>query len=134
MLSVLPKPHSRGGWMSQDALPPAQESRRSHRANLFRCASLITSVASLLSMAACSGFSTASQNSSNNPPVVQVTVSPATATVVSAGTQQFTALVINTSNVAVTWSASPGSISSTGLYQAPTVTITTSATVMATSM
>jgi len=54
--------------------------------------------------------------------------------VASAGTQKFTALVINTSNTAVTWSASPGSISSTGLYQAPTVTVITNATVTATSV
>src|SRR5260370_1728358 len=42
---------------------------------------------------------------------VVVTVTPATATVQSAGTAQFTALVSNTSNVAVPWSASPGTIS-----------------------
>src|SRR6202007_2307218 len=47
---------------------------------------------------------------------------------------QFTALVSNTSNVAVTWSASPGTISSAGLYQAPTVSVSTAATVTATSV
>jgi Putative Ig domain len=119
--------------MSHDALPPAQNRRRSHQAELLRCSGLITLVSSLLFLAACSGFSTSNSNSSNNPPAVQVAVSPATTTVASAGTQQFTALVINTSNVAVTWSASLGSISSTGLYQAPTVTVSTKATVTATS-
>jgi hypothetical protein len=64
---------------------------------------------------------------------VVVTVTPATSTVASAGTEQFTAMVTNTSNVAVTWSASSGTISSAGLYQAPTVTVTTTATVTATS-
>ena len=64
---------------------------------------------------------------------VVVTVSPATATVVSGGTKQFSALVSNTSNTAVTWSASPGTISTSGLYQAPTVSMNTSATVTATS-
>ena len=63
-----------------------------------------------------------------------VTVSPPTASVPSAGTKQFTALVTNTSNVAVTWSASPGTISSTGFYQAPAVTVNTNATVTATSV
>jgi hypothetical protein len=120
--------------MSHDALPPAQNRRRSHQAELLRCSGLITLVSSLLFLVACSGFSTSNSNSSNNPPAVQVTVSPATTTVASAGTQQFTALVINTSNVAVTWSASLGSISSTGLYQAPTVTVSTKATVTATSV
>jgi hypothetical protein len=121
--------------MLHEALPPVRKNRRSHRANLSQCATLIALVSSLLFLAACSGFSTASPASSQNPPpTIEVTVSPGTATVVSAGTKQFTALVVNTSNVAVTWSASPGTISSTGLYQAPTVTVTTSATVTATSV
>jgi hypothetical protein len=64
---------------------------------------------------------------------ITVTVTPAAATVTSSGTAQFTALVTNTSNVGVTWSAWPGSISSSGLYQAPSVTTKTTATVTATS-
>jgi Putative Ig domain len=119
--------------MSQHALPPARSRRRSHRADLSRCAILITLVSALLLLAACAGVSTASPNSSN-PLAVVVTVSPATPSVVSAGTIQFSAVVTNTSNTAVTWSASPGSISSAGLYQAPTVTVTTNATVTATSV
>ncbi|MGD0270756.1 MAG: putative Ig domain-containing protein [Candidatus Sulfotelmatobacter sp.] len=67
-------------------------------------------------------------------PAVAVTITPATTTVASGASTQFTALVTNTSNVAVTWSASPGTISSTGLYQAPTVTSNTAATVTATSV
>jgi hypothetical protein len=66
--------------------------------------------------------------------VVAVTVTPAAATVVSGATEQFSALVINTSNVAVTWAASPGTISTSGLYQAPTVASSTAATVTATSV
>ncbi len=64
---------------------------------------------------------------------VSVTVIPATATVSSGGTEQFTALVSNTSNVAVTWSASPGTISNSGIYSAPAVTANTTATVTARS-
>jgi hypothetical protein len=64
---------------------------------------------------------------------VVVAVTPTTATVASSATEQFTALVTNTSNVTVTWSASLGTISSTGLYQAPTVSANTTATVTATS-
>lgn len=120
--------------MSHDALPPVRKSRRSDRLNLSQGAILIALAASLLCLAACSGVSTANSNSSNNPPAIVVTVSPATATVASAKTKQFTALVTNTSNVAVTWSASPGSISTTGLYQAPTVTQNANATVTATSV
>jgi Putative Ig domain len=64
---------------------------------------------------------------------VAVAVTPATATVASGMSTQFTALVTNTSNVAVTWSASSGTVSGTGLYQAPTVSANTTATVRATS-
>jgi hypothetical protein len=118
--------------MSHRALPPAKNYRRLRRANLPQCAILVTLVSSLLFLAACSGVSVPA-NSSSNPPV-EVTVSPATASVPSAGTKQFTALVINTSDVAVTWSASRGTISSTGFYQAPTVSANTNATITATSV
>ncbi|MGD0267831.1 MAG: putative Ig domain-containing protein, partial [Candidatus Sulfotelmatobacter sp.] len=115
--------------------PPAKNSWRSRRADLPQCVILITLAAALLCLSACSGVSTASSgSSSNNPPAVTVTVSPSTATVVSAGTLQFTALVMNTSNSAVTWSASTGTISSSGLYQAPSVTASTKATITATSV
>jgi hypothetical protein len=106
-------------------------SRRSHRLNLLQCAILIALASSLVFLAACSGVSTPA--SSSQSPGVVVTVSPASATVSSAGTKQFTATVTNTSNVDVTWSASAGSISNSGLYQAPTVTSNTNATVTATS-
>jgi hypothetical protein len=69
----------------------------------------------------------------NSATAVGVTVTPASTSVTSAGTEQFTAQVTNTSNVAVTWSASTGKISSNGLYTAPSVTANTSATVTATS-
>jgi len=118
------------------ALPPATNRRRSYRANLcpnFRqCAILVALASSLLFLAACSGVSVPA-NSSSSPPGVVVTVSPATATVQSAGTQQFNASVAGNSNTAVTWSASLGTISVSGLYQAPTVTVNTNVTVTATS-
>jgi hypothetical protein len=61
-----------------------------------------------------------------------ISVSPTTATVASAGTQQFSAQVTNTSNTAVTWSATAGTVSTTGLFTAPTVTANTTVTVKAT--
>lgn len=67
-------------------------------------------------------------------PSVTVSVTPSSGSVSSAATLQFTAQVTNTSNPAVTWSASPGTISSGGLYTAPSVTSTTSAVVTATSV
>jgi putative Ig domain-containing protein len=64
---------------------------------------------------------------------ISVTVTPPFAMVPSSGTVQFTALVRNTRNVAVGWSASLGTISSGGLYQAPAVSTNTKATITAVS-
>jgi hypothetical protein len=65
---------------------------------------------------------------------ISVAVSPQTATVSSGASQSFLATVTGTSNTAVTWSATAGSISSTGVLTAPTVTAATSLTVTATSV
>jgi putative Ig domain-containing protein len=67
------------------------------------------------------------------PPQITISVSPATPTISSSDTQQFTATVSNTSNTAVTWSATAGTISATGMFTAPAVTSTTYVTVTATS-
>lgn len=50
---------------------------------------------------------------------ISVTVSPASATVNTGGTQQFTALVSGTPNTAVTWTTTGGTISQSGLFTAP---------------
>ena len=73
------------------------------------------------------------QIANGSTPSVSVSVSPASVTLVSGGTQQFTANVTGTANTAVTWTASVGSINSSGLYTAPSVTAATNATVTATS-
>ena len=67
-------------------------------------------------------------------PPVSISLAPGTVTVSSSGTQQFLATVLNTSNTAVTWKASSGSISSTGSYTAPSVTSNTQVTITATSV
>jgi hypothetical protein len=64
---------------------------------------------------------------------VSVSTSPVNATISSGGTQQFMATVSNTPNSAVTWSATAGTISSSGLFTAPTVASTTQISVTATS-
>jgi len=67
---------------------------------------------------------------------VNVTLSPATATLAANQTQQFTATVTGGSgNTAVTWSVNPsvGSVSSTGLYTAP-ASITAQQTVTVTAI
>jgi len=73
---------------------------------------------------------------------VSVTISPTTATVTSGGTQQFQATVTGSSNTAVQWqvnqtnggSAQAGTISSTGLYTAPSTTTSMMVTVTAVAM
>ena len=75
----------------------------------------------VLMMGACGG------SGNNPPPPPLVAVSPATANVQEASTQQFSATVSNTSQTAVTWqvngitggNATVGTIDSTGLYTAP---------------
>jgi hypothetical protein len=65
---------------------------------------------------------------------ITINVSPTSTSLSSNQSQQFTATVSGTSNTAVTWSATPGSVSASGLYAAPTVTATTSVVVSATSV
>ena len=67
-------------------------------------------------------------------PSVSVTVSPTTATVSSGGTKQFTDAVTGSTNTAVKWTASGGSISTGGLFTAPSVTSTTTIIVTVTSV
>src|SRR2546426_1148563 len=74
-------------------------------------------------LSACSGAG----RSNTAPPQISVTISPTSASVATGQTQQFTATVTGGSNTAVTWqvngvtggSTSAGTISSTGLYNAP---------------
>jgi hypothetical protein len=65
---------------------------------------------------------------------ISVSISPTTATVASGGTEQFSAQLTNTSNTAVTWSATSGTVTTAGLFTAPTVTATKTVTVTATSV
>jgi len=65
---------------------------------------------------------------------IQVYISPTTATVASTLTQQFTDKVTGTTDVSVKWSATQGSISSSGLFTAPKVTSDTTVSVTATSL
>jgi hypothetical protein len=71
-------------------------------------------------------------STSNN--TVNIQVSPAEASVSVGGKAQFAATVKNTSNTAVTWSASAGTISSNGLWTAPSGNSSTPVTITATSV
>jgi hypothetical protein len=53
------------------------------------------------------------------PTQVSISVSPGTASLQAGGQQQFTAIISGTSNTAVTWTASGGTITTSGLYTAP---------------
>ena len=68
-----------------------------------------------------------------NQPPVSISLAPGTLTLPSQGTQQFLATVLNTTNTSVTWTASSGTISSSGSYTAPKVTSNTTVTITATS-
>lgn len=89
-------------------------------------------------MAAATGCGMLSQsNPSSSVKTVatpQITVTPANPSITSDATQQFSALVQNTSNTAVVWSASIGTISSTGLFRAPKVADVQTFSVIATSV
>jgi hypothetical protein len=67
-------------------------------------------------------------------PPLSVTVTPGAATVTSSSTQQFTGVTQNSTNPAVTWTSTLGTISSKGLFTAPAVYEQARATVTATSV
>ena len=64
---------------------------------------------------------------------ITISLSPQSATIAANGQQQFTAIVGNDSNHSVTWSATAGSVSSSGLFTAPNAPTSTPVTVTATS-
>src|ERR1039458_4741670 len=72
-------------------------------------------------------------NVATNSGAVQISVSPTSTTLSSKSKQQFTATIGGTSNTAVSWSATAGSVDANGLYTVPNVTSQTSATITATS-
>ena len=108
---------------------------------------LLSAVVLTSLITSCGGTAPAAATSTSSttvtPPVITVTVSPATATVLTSATAQFTAAVTGTSNTAVTWSVSGvaggnqtfGTISDSGLYTAPSLVPTPALlTVTATSV
>jgi hypothetical protein len=82
----------------------------------------------LIVLTACGGG-----NSLPGGSAISVSASPANVTVVSGKTRQFTAIVSNSSNTTVTWSATAGTIDPAGLFTAPAVDSTTQINVTATS-
>jgi hypothetical protein len=76
---------------------------------------------------------TVDESSSGTTGII-VTISPSSANLASGATQQFTATVRETSDTRVTWSASAGTISNTGLFTAPIAQSMSAVAVTATSV
>lgn len=100
---------------------------------LQRIATLVLSGEVLILAVGC-GANSLAQTAPPTEPQVQVALSPDIATLGPAAQQRFTATVVGTSNTAVTWSASAGSISSDGTFIAPAASEGTQLIVMATSV
>jgi hypothetical protein len=64
---------------------------------------------------------------------VSISISPASASLLAGASQQFTASVTGSTNTAVTWLTTGGSVTTTGLFTAPNVSSSTTVTVFATS-
>jgi Putative Ig domain len=77
--------------------------------------------------------SAAQSANSTNPSTASLALTPDSATVASLQQLQFTARVSGSANTAVSWSASAGSISSSGVFTAPKVTSNTPVVITATS-
>lgn len=98
----------------------------------------ILSAIFLLSLAVClTACNHTLQSLNSNPPAQDsgptIVVTPNSASVSPGGTVQFTAMMRNTRNTAVRWSASAGAISETGLFSAPAAQSPAAVTVVATS-
>jgi len=108
-----------------------QRASRPWRAQTFTVA--ILSLLTLL-LASCAVSNQASNPASNpvNNQSASISLSPTSVSLQTGGSQQFAATVTGSGNSAVTWSASGGSISASGMYTAPNTA--GSYTVKATSM
>ncbi len=94
---------------------------------------LFSLMAALETWTGCAGFSAAGPPHPVSSPI-SISISPASATVVSGGSLQFTAAVSGTDQPGVVWSTSAGSISSGGQFTAPRVASTTDITIAATAV
>jgi len=105
---------------------------------LYTAPSLISSSGSITVIATSVADPTKSASATVSLIPVAVTVSPLTAGLFAGQTQQFTPTVTGSGNTSVTWSISPttlGSVSSSGLYSAPSsVSVSQNVTVTATSV
>lgn len=116
---------------SREAFPHFSFCRRRLASALHSIAMLALACEAMIVALGCgAAFSNQTANVARQ---IQVTVSPSAATIGPAAQQQFTAYVKGTSNTAVQWQASAGSVSSKGLFTAPTANDGTLITITATS-
>jgi len=67
------------------------------------------------------------------PTPISISIHPSSASLVAGASQQFTATVTGSTNTSVSWTATGGNISNTGLFTAPNVSASTIVSVIATS-
>ena len=66
-------------------------------------------------------------------PSISVSISPSSASLLAGASQQFTATVTGSTNTSVSWTATGGNVTNTGLFTAPNVSASTIVSVYATS-
>jgi putative Ig domain-containing protein len=109
-------------------------SRDHFESDLQQIALAAVSLVVLLAAVGCgSGGSSQVAQVAQSTSQIHISVSPATITLSPGAQQPFTAAISGSSNSAVAWSASAGSITSTGVFTAPKVTNGTQITITATS-
>ena len=94
-----------------------------------RFLAVIPFLAFLVVMTACSNLQPVAPSTSTKQSVARIQLSPSSASVPSGGKLQFTALVPDSSDTEVRWTATAGTITATGLFYAPTVTSAQTVTV-----
>ena len=116
--------------MFLESTPGFQLSTSTQRRNQFLAVFILT-IATVFSIG-CAGIASGAPSPSTSP-AIQINLMPASATVVAGAQLQFAATLTSTSNTAVVWHASAGTISGTGLFTAPGVSSSTRIAVTATS-
>jgi putative Ig domain-containing protein len=112
--------------MFLESTPGFQLSTSTRRRNQF-LAVLILTISTVPSIG-CAGIASGAPSPSTSQ-AVHINVMPGSASVVAGSKVQFSATLTSTSNTAVVWHASAGTITGTGLFTAPSVSSSTRVTV-----
>ncbi|HKV81090.1 MAG TPA: Ig domain-containing protein [Candidatus Sulfotelmatobacter sp.] len=112
--------------MFLESSPGFQLSSSTRRLNQFLAVFILT-IATAFSTG-CAGIASGAPSPSTSQ-AIHISVMPGSASVVAGDKVQFAATLTSTSNTAVAWHASAGTISGTGLFTAPSVSSSTRVTV-----